>query len=92
MCCIKLALCLTQLGVQSIMHSDFQWSGKDDYHTSWSQKRSGSMQINGKSLQQYIIVWAVTEMLHHWVQNPDIKIHSLSLIIGLRHLRGAGIC
>lgn len=65
--------------------------GWADYHTSWSQKRAGSMQISGKSLHQYM-VWAVTEMLRNLVQNPDTKIHSLSLITALRHLRGAGIC
>lgn len=38
------------------------------------------------------IVWSVTGMLHDHVRNPDIKIHSLSLITALSHLRGAGIC
>lgn len=37
-------------------------------------------------------VWSVAEMLHNHVQNPDIKIHLLSLITAFSHLRGAGIC
>lgn len=89
-CFIKLALCLTQLGIQSIMHSDFEWSSKDELiiiHLDHKRELGAC-----KSVVNQYMVWAVTEMLRNQVQNPDTKIHSLSLITALRHLRGAGIC